>query len=127
MWRCTTHKFFKKGDRKFLATFCHPNRLTILEDLGDKIVPYYYYDMYENILPEEKDIAEFLNVTYFSQLDDPARYQAFQPSTDGKYIIMFSQENIIFFDVEKRDIVHEVPFEMDEGFFQHSHHSCFLK
>lgn len=128
-YRFTTHKFFRHKGNPYIATFGHPNRLFIID--GNTMNLWYYYDIDYDYLSNQTDCRKYLNDIHSKHIFNPHRMTSLEVSDDGDFLIFINQEDILFFDVSKKEITERVPYYKKEyqsqGFGQLTLHCDYLR
>lgn len=128
-YRYTTHKVFRHNNKPYIATFGHPNRLFLID--AETMSIWYHYDIDKDFLTDQKDCRKYVNDVYPKQIFDPYRMTALNVSSDGKYLIFMNQEEVLFFDIAKKEIVERVQYLeqkfKDDGFGQLTLHCDYLE
>lgn len=108
-YRFTTHKVFKYEGKTYICTFGYPTRLFFID--ADTMQMVFYEDIeYQNVLPKEDDIVDFINSN--PQMNN-ITIKAIEVSSDGRYLILLSYNFIYFYDFKERKIFYKLRYLAD--------------
>jgi len=101
-FKFTSHRVFYFEGKEYLCTLGAPNRLFVINAKNMKLV--YYKDIGKKYLSgiNPDKIEKYLDIIL-----RPASL-ALEVSSDGRFILMFDYEGIIFFDIKERKIIDRI-------------------